>query len=444
MITVRSTLHPSKRAVAMSGVLLALALPSALFDPRLIVIWLLALATFVFVMGSDLLRIPGSQDLTLEIHPALEAFVGRPLRIEVVFRDRLRRARAFEIGFDVSDHLVAPTPRFVDMPADDSHSIAFAFQTVRRGTAVVQACWIRFHGPLGAMARTKRFDVRISIPIVPDVLRARDEALRFMASPSFDASERSSRWLGLGTQFHTLRDYFPGADTRSIDWKATARHRKLLMREFQEERNRQLVFAIDTGRSMNEPIDGLSRLDRAIVAALSLTVVALRSSDRVGLFAFDARPRSFLEPASGRRAWDTIRRATADLEYTPEETNFALGISSLLSRLRRRTLVVVFTEFVDSITGESMTEHLKRLARKHVVIFVALSDPLLHELRSRDPRSLLDVQRAVVADDLLHDRAVVLRTLQRAGVRVIDARAEDVSNRLLDHYLEVRRRELVG
>lgn len=436
--------HPSRRCVVASASLLALSLLPIFLGGAYVTSWLAGIAILVFAIGFDFALGARPRDLAVDFQGAAECFVGRTWSLDVVFSDRRRRARSILVGFDVSPILDPPPPRIVELPAAATSSAGFEFTARRRGTARLEACWLRWTGPLGLLVTTERRDTALEIAILPDVRGARDQALAFLSSPAFEATERRSRWIGQGTQFHALREFFVGADTRLLDWKSSARHRKLLMREFHEERNHQIVLAIDTGRLMDEPIDGVPRLDRAVVAALSLAVVALKSADRVGLYAFDSRPRAFVEPSPGKRGWHALRRATADLSYSTEETNFTLGITELSGRLKRRSLVVVFTDFVDSVTGELMMDHVSRLARKHVVIFVALADPLLRRLREAEPTSLAAVHEAIVADDLLRDRAIVLRTLERAGVRVIDADWRSVSMRLLDRYLSIRRRELVG
>lgn len=436
--------HPSRRCIVACAGLIGLSSLPIVFGGAYLTSWLAGIAIFVFAVGFDFAFGARPSDLAIEFAAAEECFVGRDWSVTATFSDRSGHARSILVGFDVSPTLDAPPPRIVEIPASAATVVRFEFSARRRGLGRIEACWVRHSGPLGLLTTTEKRGSTLQIAVAPDVRGARDEALAFLSSPSFEATERRSRWIGQGTQFHALREFFAGADTRLIDWKASARHRKLLMREFHEERNRQIVLAIDTGRLMDEPIDGVPRLDRAVVAVLSLAVVALKSADRVGLYAFDARPRAFVEPAPGNRGWRALRRATADLTYSTEETNFTLGITELIGRLDRRSLVVVFTDFVDSVTGELMMDHVSRLARKHVVIFVALADPLLSRLRANEPTTVPAVHEAIVADDLVRDRAIVLRTLERAGVHVIDADWRSVSLRLLDRYLSIRRRELVG
>jgi uncharacterized protein (DUF58 family) len=205
-----------------------------------------------------------------------------------------------------------------------------------------------------------------------------------------------------------------------------------------------VVLALDTGRLMREPLGALPRLDHAIHAALLLAYVALRTGDRVGMLAFDERPRAFVEPEGGIGAFARLRAAATGLEYSTVETNFSLALTELHARLERRSLVVVLTDFADAVTAELMVESLERLRRRHLVVFAALRDPALDAVADAEPRTSIDLHRAVVAADLLRDREAVLKRLRRRGVLTVDARPDEVSTSLLNRYLDVRRRELVG
>jgi uncharacterized protein (DUF58 family) len=194
---------------------------------------------------------------------------------------------------------------------------------------------------------------------------------------------------------------------------------------------------------MSEPLEGVPRLDHAVTAALLLGYVSLRLGDRVGLYGFDASAHAWAEPQGGMATFPRLQAVSAGLAYSTAETNFTLGLAELSARLRRRSLVVVFTEFVDTVTAELMVENLARLARRQLVVFVALRDPALAGSAAARPRRLGDVYRAVVAADLARERERVLARLRRAGVLCVDAAPGEVTTRLVSRYLEVKRRELV-
>jgi uncharacterized protein (DUF58 family) len=304
--------------------------------------------------------------------------------------------------------------------------------------------WLRWTGPLGLLERRLRLDLGRVVPVVPDVRPVRQAALRFFAGREAQAGARPEMDLGGGSEFESLREHVLGMDSRAIDWNATARHRRLVTRQYRAERDHRVVVAVDTGRLMREPLAGLPKLDHAIHAGLLLAYVALRAGDRVGLYGFDEKARAWVEPDAGTSTFARLQSAAAGLAYATSETNFTLALADLSTRLRRRSLVVVLTDFVDAVTAELMVANLARLRRRHVVVFVALRDPGLEEEAFREPKSTLDLHRSVVANDLLRDREAVIRRLQRQAIPTVDARPADVASGILARYLEIRRRELVG
>ncbi len=314
----------------------------------------------------------------------------------------------------------------------------------RRGTAMIEAVSIRYPGPLKLLQFTLRVPLNHEMAIVPNVAPVRRAALRFLADRRFRAGLKIEKYKGDGTEFHALREFVDGDDTRTIHWKASARHRSLFCRQFRAERNHQIVLAVDSGRLMSEPLGGgIPKLDHAVTAALHLAYVSLKSGDRVGLFAFDARPGLYAAPQGGMGHYRALAHLSARIEYTEAESNFTLGLTTLLQRLQRRSLVVVLTDFIDTVTAELLVESLERLARRHVVVFVSFRDPELQSLALERPATVLAINRAAVAYSYLHDRHVVMRRLECLGLFTIDAEPARIGPELINRYLDIKRRELV-
>ena len=200
----------------------------------------------------------------------------------------------------------------------------FPLWAQRRGQIHVDAVWLRWRGPLGLVELTRRIEVGRAIDVVPNVRGVRSSALQFLSREALFGSKVQEQ-KGEGTEFEALRDYVPGLDSRFIDWKHSARHRKLLCKEFRIERNHPIVLAFDTGHLMIEPVDGLPRLDHAINAGLLLAWISLQGGDFVGLFAFDEILRQYHQPRRGVSNFRDLQRATSRLDYRHTETNFTLG-----------------------------------------------------------------------------------------------------------------------
>jgi uncharacterized protein (DUF58 family) len=435
------SLRPTWRTITLAALGVPVALLPTVVHARLWPFWPVALAGFVLLVGADALLAPKGSGVSAQASVPSTLAIGGGGHALVTVRIPSQRPVPVLVALDLSSRLV-PQPPQNGFASHQGSEITFRLVPTRRGAAKVERAWIRYRGPLGLMASVVAVDLDREAVVVPNLEPVYSAALRF-ADRSFRAGLKIERYIGDGTEFESLREHFMGDDPRSLDWKASARHLKLVARQFRAERNHQIIIALDTGRLMSEPIAGVPKLDHAVTAALLLSYVSLRAGDRVGWITFDARIGRFVEPQSGVRGFGVLRQAAGRIDYTEVETNYTLGLTSLAQRLSRRSLVVVITDFVDSMTAELMMENMDRLARRHAVVFVALQDPGLAAAAGLPPGSLLALNRAVVAGVLLRDREVLLKRLRQQGIEPIDAAPAEVSTRLVNAYLEIKRRERI-
>jgi uncharacterized protein (DUF58 family) len=352
------------------------------------------------------------------------------------------RATDVDILVDVDGVLERPTVRRFRVDHARDTSLRVSLVPTRRGTASLTYLWLRWTGPFGLMARRAEHPILVDIPVLPNLRAVRQSALFMSARQAFYGS-KVQRERGSGSEFDALQDHVPGLDSRAIDWKHSARHRKLVSKEFQAERNHQLIVAVDSGRLMSEPLDGIAKLDHAINAGLVLAYAGLHAGDRVGVYGFDSQAGLYMAPQGGMRSFVRIQETLAKLDYRDTETNFTLALTELLGRLSQRSLIVVMTDFVDTITAQLMVENLGRLATRHVILFVTLRDPVIADAAERRPRDLESLAQAVIAGDMGRERAQVLERLQRLGVMCLETSASRLNPDLINRYLSVKTRELV-
>ena len=313
-------------------------------------------------------------------------------------------------------------------------------RAVRRGVWRLTRAWLQWPSRLGLFEFTPRLTLDHAVTVVPNIRPVQSgQITTTVMSTLYGVKE--NRAIGEGSEFHQLRDFVAGMDVRSIDWKRSARRRSLVAREVQAERNHHVILALDTGYLMREAIAGLPKIDHAITAALATAWAAALGGDLVGYFAYDARPRSFVAPQSGRLAFARLRTWTAALEYVGRETNHTLALTELSARTPKRSLIIIFTDFVDTTSAELMVENIRILARRHLVVFVALRDPDLDALVDQAPNDLDGVARLVAANQTVQDRRLVLERLVRLGVTIVDAPPHAVTARLVSTYLEIKARD---
>lgn len=433
--------YPSVRAVLLLALTAPVGLLVAARAPQAwVVVPAAGIALLVLVLLDALLA--GRLD-SLDLAAPPEGEVGQPLTLAVTARLG-GQGRSPRAALALDPRLAPGGVAQVPLEAQGAHWRGTVdLVPARRGPAAVAAVWLRWTGPLGLGHRQVLRAFDRALPVRPDVTPVRSPALQlFLRDAAFGLIARRIR--GEGTEFEALADYEPGMDRRRIDWKSSARHGRLFAKEYETERNNQIVFAFDCGQAMCEPIDGLARLDRAITAALTTAWVALKAQDRVAVYGFAARPLALSPFVTHPRDFAQLQRAAARLDYTTEEPNFTFAMARLATRLQRRSLIVVFSDFTDPTSAELMIESLSRLLDRHRVLFVVLADAELAHFAQGAPDGLDAMARAVTASTLQRQRALVLQRLRQLGVRVVEAPHGQVGNRLIDAYMAVKREGSLG
>jgi uncharacterized protein (DUF58 family) len=435
-------IYPTRAAVLLAAAgAPAVALLGAL-APGL---WLAGAAWVVMTAGLCLVDARLAADrrgLEVDVRGPRGLGVGSPGQVQVTARFSHGAPAVLEATLAADGRLrLDPSRRWV-RPMSGEATFLFGLTPVRRGEGRIERVWLRWRGPLGLVWKQRVETLDLRIPVSPDVAQVKGEAIRlFSREASLGAKVQLDP--GTGSEFHALRDFQPGMDRRGIDWRRSARHERLLAKEHQTERNHQLVLAIDAGRAMCEPLRGVAKVDVALNAALLLAYVSLKLGDRVGLYSFDARPQISTGAVAGVGAFPVLQRIAARIDYSAEETNFTLGLTSLAAALEKRSLVVVFTEFTDSTSAELMVENIGRLLSRHLVLFVVFPDLELQEMVEAEPCIPDDVSRAVIAQTLLRERDVVIGRLRRMGVQIVEASADRIGPELVSSYLDLKRREVL-
>jgi uncharacterized protein (DUF58 family) len=230
-----------------------------------------------------------------------------------------------------------------------------------------------------------------------------------------------------------------GDDPRRIDWRATARAGKPIVRQFQTERNHDVVVAVETGRLMGVRVRGTTKLDLALDAAVALALATRGAGDRIGFVGFDREVHAFVPPVDSRRALSPILDATLPIVPRAYEASYRSLAEVMGVRQKRRSLLVVLTDFVEAATATALERYLALLARRHCVLLIGLRDPILSS--ALEPAPDLDAEgfhRRLVVQDLLVDREVVLSRIRRLGVLTLDLHPEQITAPMLERYLEVR------
>jgi uncharacterized protein (DUF58 family) len=435
-------IRPTARMVLIFVAGIPLALFVVIHDPAL---WPLSFnygLLVVLAAASDLMLALQPRGLAVRIATPDRLSIGDRGAITATLAAGYRRSVSFELIAEQRGEVEAAEIVRGELAAGQEGRIALPVVPTRRGRVNVDRIWMRWRGPLGLIEFTRRVGVERTIDVVPNVRGVHGTALQFFVQEAIYGI-KAQHQKGEGSEFEALREYMPGLDSRFIDWKHSARHRKLLCKEFRTERNHQVIMAFDTGYLMLEPVEGITRLDHAINAALVLAWVSLQGGDLVGTYGFDAKVRQYVGPQRGIASFPRLQRATAELDYQHQETNFTLGLAELNARLKRRALVILFTDFVDTITAELLIESMQRVANRHLVVFVTQRGSILQRAVDAAPNQFVDVAKAVIAQDFLRDRSIVFERLQRLGIHCLDVPSQGLSVALINRYLLIKQRGLI-
>ncbi len=436
--SLRQVSVPTPRALLLVTVLAAIGVVAA-WSEVFALLWRVGLLAVPLLLLADWLLRPRVTALRVErALPAL-THVGRTTTVDLVLANttgaslRVDVRMPWPLGIDAAELRTE-----LRVAAGGEARIPVACVPLRRGRVLLPPIGVGVFGPLGLLEHRSLRAREDSLRVAPGRPAGEVAALRARATSLQDAGMRRTPRRGSEWEFESLRDYVVGDEVRHLDWKASARRCRPVVRLFQEERNAELIVALDCGRLMNTTIDGVRKLDLAMTPLLDVAAVALRRGERVGLLAFDKRVRAYLPPGAGMPRLAAMTAALADLEDDDEPTSHLRAVSHLEERQRRRCLVVVFTDFTDELSARDMYASLAALARRHTLVFVGVGDPYLEAAQAAPATDARAAYQRAVAVRLALERQRTLQRLERLGVHALDAEPRRLSAPLLARYFAVR------
>jgi uncharacterized protein (DUF58 family) len=312
-----------------------------------------------------------------------------------------------------------------------------------RGDFTFAGCTARVAGPLGLVQRQWRVPQASAVQIYPNFRLAARMELLGRRSHLLRTGLHTLRRRGEGRVFESLRDYVSGDNFRHIDWKATARRRKPIVREYEVERHQNVVLMLDAGRMMTAEVEGLTKLDYAMNAALLVAHAAIGQGDKVGLMVFGEGVLAYLSPRGGKSQIAHVLETLYGVRPSLVEPDYAAAFHHLAARRLQRALVVIFTDLVDARASARLLRHVAALRPHHLPLLVAIADPTLEQYAWAPPTTIPTVYRQVVARDLLGDRADALRAITARGGLALDVPPGGLNLAVVNRYLDVKRRGLL-
>lgn len=325
-------------------------------------------------------------------------------------------------------------PLSVALQPGQFSEVGYRLRPLSRGHFSFAQCEINLPSPLGLWSGKRLLDVPAQTRVYPDFARLYGGELLAVDNWLSQLGVRQRQRRGQGQEFHQLREFREGDSLRQIDWKATARQRTPIAREYEDERDQQIIFMLDCGRRMRSQDGELSHFDHALNACLLLSYVALRQGDAVGLSTFaDDQPR-YLAPVKGSGQLNVLLNTVYDLASSQRPADYQAAIRQLLTRQKRRALVILMTNLQDEDHGE-LTNAVQYLSRQHQVLVVSLREETLDQMRQDSVQTLPEALAYCGAVDYLNARAELNERLIAHGTPVLDVPTSKLNTELVSMYL---------
>ena len=364
--------------------------------------------------------------------------------VNLYFKNRSNTSITLEVKDDI--------PRLFDvfenefafqLPPGSEKYVSYGIIPKKRGDYEFGDINIRYLSKLGLFKRQGKVSQNTKVKVYPNLLELRKYALLAQKGRFSESGLKSSKFYGEGTEFESLRNYMPDDDYRRINWKATSRIGRPISQEYDSERSQNITIMLDCGRMMTTLVNGMSKLDYAINSALMLGYVCSTKGDKVGLVAFADDVEAYIPPDSGKRQLYKIIESLYRISPKMCQPDYEKAFTLIKSRLRKRSLIVVFTDLIDVEISRILTSYLPQLRPRHLTLCINIRDTGLIKVADQLPENVDDVYKKAVASQLLMEQQGALDKLHQSGVLILDAEPENLSVAAINRYLELKGKNLI-
>lgn len=314
---------------------------------------------------------------------------------------------------------------------------------VARGTAELTAMFATCEGSIGLLRRRVRIRQTQRVRVYPDLSAVERYGKLHMRNRVIEAGLRRMRLRGMGTEPESVREWASGDPFRAINWKATARRGRVMVAQYEVERTQNVMIVLDAGRLMTPRVGEQRKFDYAVTAALSVASVAALANDKIGLVAFAGGILHAQAPRQSGRSSAALAAAIHGIEPRFEESDYESAFAYLRAKVHKRSLIVFFTDMVDPVSHAAVLAQIGTLARRHLVVCAFMNDAAIEDRLDAEPQSAGDAYETAVALELRDERRSAAAVLSRLGVQTIDVPARQLTNALIDRYLQIKQRGLL-
>ena len=429
---------PSPRLIILVMVAAPMFLGGSLHEPltALGVVYLGGVLVYAVI---DLLLLPkrAGIQVTRRLPSRISLAVATQVHFEVT--NNTRRRLAISLAEDLPEGLEAEPPEVSGVfERGAAGTLSYRLTAPRRGRYELDAVDVRVLPALGLFYRQFRIRIPAEAKVFPNLTNIAQYELLLRRGMSREPGSIRLRRIGQGSEFESLRQYTSGDDMSRVDWKATAKRSRLVVKNFEPERQQSVLVAIDVGRATAGEYGGLSRLDYFVNATLMLAYVVLRQGDWFSLVAFSDRIETYLPPVRHTKSIDRVARALYELEPRLAEADYASACRFMGLKNRKRSLMCLMTDVIDREASGTILDYMARFARYHLPMAVTLQNPELQAAADAPLAGRPDIYAKAVALDVLAAREEALVAMRRRGVGVLDAHPHALLPDLINRYLLIK------
>ena len=313
-----------------------------------------------------------------------------------------------------------------------------------RGEYIFGSLNIYAESPIGLISRRFRFNSDHMVPSYPSFIHLPKYELMAMQNEFLLGGIKKIRKIGHTMEFEQIKDYVPGDDIRSINWKATGKRGQLMVNQYQEEKSQRIYMLIDKGRTMKMPFDGLTLLDYAINASMALSHIVLKKKDNAGVMTFSRKIENIVPAESRPGQLRKIARAMYNIETNFYESDYSRLYVDLKKKVNRRSLILLFTNFETLDALHRQLPYLRGIARNHLLVVVFFKNPEIMSISSSaENDSLQDIYDQIIAEKFEYEKKLIRQELQKYGIYSVYTLPENLSISVINKYLEIKARGIL-
>jgi uncharacterized protein (DUF58 family) len=429
---------PSLRLILMVMAAAPLLLAGTVYDV-FIGIGVIYVIILILYTAFDALMLPGRGKIEVRRQIPNRISLGYPTRIVFEIQNHSRRRMEICLAEEAPGMIdVEPAQCAVSLGPHESNTVEYHLTAKQRGRHQLSNVFVRVLPVMGLLYRQFKLSIPSELQVFPNLINIRKYELLARRGLTYEEGLARLKRIGQGSEFESLRYYVRGDEITHIEWKVTAKRAKLVVKNFEPEKQQNILVALDVGRATAGQFGGLSRVDYLVNAVLMLAYVALRQKDWFSIVAFSDRIESYLPPINGLKNIDRVARALFELQPHLVESDYGAACRFLGLKNRKRSLLCLMTDIVDRDTNNVIIDFMARFARYHLPLVVTLSNPEVHHVAHETLYSCSDIYSKAIALDVLTAREEALVSMRRKGIAVLDTPPNRLTPELINRYTLIK------